>query len=310
MLIGPETSDDTGVYIYDEDRYLIATTDFFTPIVDDPHTFGAITAANALSDIYAMGGRPLFALSLVMFPQDKYDLDMLTRMLEGAIEKASVEGECPIVGGHTIKDDELKFGLAITGEVSKDDLITNSTADPGDVIILTKPLGTGIINTAVKAELASEKAIKSAIETMTQLSRRASEIMVEEHITCATDITGFGLLGHGFEVARASNVGLRIVADKVPIIEEALEHASMGIIPAGLYNNVDYVEEFVKISDDTISEEHLNLLYDPQTSGGLLIFVKPHKSDELLDKLTNAGYSHSSIIGEVLEYPRGIIEVV
>jgi selenide,water dikinase len=308
-LIGPETSDDTGVFIYDEDRYLIATTDFFTPIADDPFTFGAIAASNALSDIYAMGGKPLFALSLVMFPEKKYPLEILIEILNGAIQKASIEGNCPVIGGHSVGDDEMKFGLAITGEVKKENLITNSKARAGDTIILTKPLGTGIINTAIKAGEASEEAEKESIDTMLQLSDRASELMVSEGVKCATDITGFGLLGHSFEVCKASNIGIKLFSDNIPLIQEALEHASMGIMPGGLFKNIDYVKEFIKFKGD-ISQEIQSVLHDPQTSGGLLIFIKPERAEAILEKLIEAGYTHSRIIGEVLDYPRGVIEIV
>jgi selenide,water dikinase len=273
--------------------------DFFTPLVDDPFTFGQIAATNALSDVYAMGGRPVTALSVVCFPQDG-DLEILEQIMRGGMSKMEEAG-CVVVGGHSVRDAEIKFGYAVTGLIHPDRVFTNTGARAGDTLILTKPIGTGVITTALKRGCAEVDWVENAIRSMTTLNRVASEIVVAtEGVHAITDVTGFGLMGHGRELALGSGMAIEIVVDKVPRIDGALDAVQLGAIPAGLLGNRDFAE---CISADAIGSEIPDdvrmLLYDPQTAGGLLISVAPENADTLLGSLRDAGLNTAKI-GSVL----------
>ena len=270
VLVGFDTCDDAGVYRLTPECALVQTLDFFTPIVDDPYTFGAIAAANSLSDVYAMGGTPVTALSILAFPA-KGDMGDLREILRGGADKL-VEAGCALVGGHSVADDEIKFGYSITGTVHPNRVLANAGARPGDVLVLTKRIGTGVISTALKRGLASEDHVHASIESMMTLNRDAGEIMLRTNAHGCTDITGFGLLGHAREVAVASDVTLEIEADAVPFLPGAVEYARAGAQPGGLKNNREFAGGCVGW-DRKIAQEIEALLYDPQTSGGLLISV-------------------------------------
>jgi len=268
VLVGYDTSDDAGVYRLSRDLALVQTVDFFTPIVDDPYTFGAIAAANSVSDVYAMGGRPVSALSIVCYP-GKGDLDTLRQILTGGTEKMREAG-CVILGGHSVNDTEIKFGYSVTGHVHPDRIWANSGAREGDVLIFTKRLGTGVIGTALKKEVADPAHVAAMVESMLELNREAAEAYLPLQVHACTDITGFGFLGHAREVADASRVTLEIEAAQLQFLPGALEYARQGIAPGGLRNNVEFVSPFVEYASG-IAPEILDLMYDPQTSGGLLI---------------------------------------
>ncbi len=303
--MGIDHLDDAGVYRLTEDIALVQTTDFFTPIVDDPFSFGQIAAANALSDIYAMGGKPLTAMNVVAFPIEKMNGSILREILRGGYSKINEAGAI-IVGGHSIDDPEIKYGLSVTGIVHPDRILTNARARPGDRLILTKPLGTGIIGTALKGEMASQEAVKKITESMTMLNHVAYEVMVEVGVNACTDITGFGLLGHAMEMAIASDVGIAIKSQSVPLFPEAEEYAKMGLVPGGTARNREFFSCRVEISGD-ISNEKMDILYDAQTSGGLFISVEGEKAQRLLEQLHAKGVQLAAIIGEVIEEPKGRI---
>lgn len=299
VLVGNAAMDDAGVYAISEDLALVQTVDIITPIADDPYIFGEIAAANALSDIYAMGAKPITALSIISFPADKIDNKTIARVLEGATNKIKEAGAV-IIGGHTIKDTEIKFGLAVTGVVKPNKIITNNQARVGDRIILTKPLGTGIISTALKAGLASKAAIKKINFSMTQLNKDACEAMVEVGVSSATDITGFGLLGHALQMAELSEVSMVIHTSKIPIIEEAFKLARSSLFPGGSVKNFEFAKSKIKFAKN-ISHELQMLLCDAQTSGGLFISVPEKKTDDLLNLLFKKGVVPAKIIGEVIK---------
>ena len=268
VLVGFDTADDAGVYRLTPDCALVQTVDFFTPIVDDPYLFGAIAAANSLSDVYAMGGRPLSALSIVGWPA-KADMEDLRQVMRGGAEKM-IEAGCVILGGHSVNDDEPKFGYAVTGIIHPDRVKANSGARPGDALVYTKRTGTGVISTALKRGIAADEHVAAAIESMTTLNRKACEAMLEFDVGGCTDVTGFGFLGHAREMALASKVSLEIEAAAIRFLPGALEYAQQGAIPAGLRNNREFVAESVVFCCDVLPGV-ADLLYDPQTSGGLLI---------------------------------------
>ncbi len=299
--------DDAGVYKFNDELAIIQTVDFFTPIVDDPYMFGQIAVANALSDVYAMGGRPLTAMNIVCFPTEKMDISILKDILKGGIDKM-IEAGVTLVGGHSIDDTELKYGLSVTGTVQPKRLLTNSGARVGDKLILTKPLGTGIINTAIKAGFAEEKIIIRVTESMATLNNKASESMQEVKIHACTDITGFGFLGHTIQLAQNSRIGISINAAAIPVFSEAIEFANQGLIPGGLHRNKDFYSPNVIIASE-LPLPVQDILYDPQTSGGLLICVAPGKADRLLNKLKQAGIKEATIIGEVVSEPEGKVVV-
>ncbi len=294
--MGIETSDDAAVYKINDNIALIQTVDFFTPVVDDPYIFGQIAAANALSDVYAMGGDPILALNIVCFP-DCLDPLILSEILRGGQDKV-IEAGAVLAGGHSVSDDEPKYGLSVAGFVDPLKIMTNDQAKPGDVLILTKPLGVGIINTAIKAEMASETAIRQAVLSMSTLNRIGKE--ATRNITgvhSITDITGFGLLGHAIEMAEGSKVTFRIRSTDIPYISEAKEYANIGLIPAGSYKNRDFFARRALISEH-VPTFYQDILFDPQTSGGLLISVAKENSKQLLDNLKSSPVAFACI-GEV-----------
>jgi selenide,water dikinase len=295
VLVGFDTADDAGVYKLTPDLALVQTVDFFTPIVDDPYTYGAIAAANALSDVYAMGGRPLSALSIVAYPA-KGELEDLEQILRGGAEKMHEAG-CTIVGGHSIADDEIKFGYAVTGLVHPERVKANSAARAGDALVFTKRLGTGVIGTALKRGIARDEHVAEAIASMLTLNRRASEEMLRFDVHGCTDVSGFGLIGHAREMALASNATLEIAIDSLRLLPGALEYAQRGAIPAGLKNNREFASCAVEAVRDLPSELEA-LFYDPQTSGGLL-FTLPEPDAAALARAFEPAYR----IGRVL--PRG-----
>lgn len=278
LLVGFNTADDAGVFRISDTQALVQTVDFFPPIVDDPYSFGQIAAANALSDVYAMGGRPVTAMNIVAFPSDKFPLEILTEVLRGGGEKIAESGAV-LVGGHTIKDPEMKYGVSVTGLIDPKRIITNANAKPGDKLYLTKPLGTGIITTSVKRDKAPSELEKIAIKQMSQLNDLASQIMVQNSAHSATDITGFGLLGHTAEMASASGVTIRLISANLPLLPQVLELAAEGMNPGGAKANREYVAGRVVISDD-VSPAMEHVLYDPQTSGGLLIAMPQSRVED------------------------------
>lgn len=288
VLVGFETSDDAGVYRLTPECALVQTVDFFTPIVNDAYTYGAIAAANSLSDVYAMGGRPISALSIVAYP-GKGDLDDLEAILLGGAAKMR-EADCVILGGHSVNDDEVKFGYAVTGTIHPERVLTNAGARAGDVLVLTKRIGTGVVATALKREIAADEHVAASVESMLTLNRSACEEMLQLDSHGCTDVTGFGLIGHAREMALASNVTLEIEADRLQFLPGAVEYARQGAIPGGLKNNREFASCVVELTRE-IPAEIENLLYDPQTSGGLLISMP-----EADARRFRSGY----IIGKVL----------
>ena len=306
VLIGFDTADDAGVYQLTPDLALVQTVDFFTPIVDDPYTFGQVAATNALSDIYAMGGRPISALSIVGFPNTGRDVDVLERILQGGLAKM-LEASCAVIGGHSIGDDEIKFGYAVTGLVDPSRVWANAGAREGDRLILTKRLGTGVISTALKQQKASDAAEAAAIESMTMLNRQASEIAQRFEIHAATDITGFGLLGHAREMAVGSKVSMVIESSRIQFLPEALGYARQGYIPGGLKRNLEFIVGCVEFAA-AVSEDVRSLLFDPQTAGGLLLSVAARDCGPLLGSLCAAGIP-SAEIGHVIARGHPLIAV-
>jgi selenide,water dikinase len=289
VLVGFETADDAGVYQLTGDCALVQTVDFFTPIVDDPFTFGAIAAANSLSDVYAMGGRPVSALSILCYPV-KGDLDVLAEILNGGASKMR-EAECAVLGGHSVNDDEIKFGYSVTGTIHPGRILANSTARPGDVLLLTKKLGTGVISTALKRGIADPAHVQAAIDSMLTLNRGACEAMLAFEVHACTDVTGFGLIGHAREMALGSGVTIEIAAAQIQFLPGAVDYARQGAIPGGLKNNRDFASCVVEGSSEVD-----DLLYDPQTSGGLLISIAERDAAALERK-----YPAAYRIGRVLD---------
>ena len=298
-----ENLDDAGVYRLSDDLAIIQTVDFFTPIVDDPYAFGQIAVANALSDVYAMGGKPLTAMNLVCFPIDSMDISILESILKGGLDKMRDAGVV-LIGGHSIDDAEMKYGLSVTGTVHPEKLVTNAGARPGDKVILTKRLGTGIISTAIKADVVDEGLKERVTRSMTALNKDASELMQETGVHACTDITGYGFLGHSVELAGSSQISLEFNVDSVPYFPKVLEFAEQGLRPGGLARNRDYYSCKVEFAGE-ISQNMQDVLYDPQTSGGLLICVERAKAELLLKRLKEAGVADAAIIGEVAGEPEG-----
>jgi selenide,water dikinase len=299
VLVDYRTADDAGVYRLDEDRALVQTVDFFTPIVDDPATYGRIAAANALSDVYAMGGRPLTALAIAAFPATDFDPAAIRAVFEGGAA-ALREAGVALLGGHTVQDQEVKFGYAVTGVVHPERILRNGGAQPGDLLVLTKPLGTGVITTALKHARASTAVVEAAIRVMTGLNRRASEVLASAapHVHACTDVTGFGLVGHASEMAAASDATLEITLDAVPLIEGALELAARNR-PGGTATNAAHFGQGV-VEHRPLDDDRRALVYDPQTSGGLLAAMAPHAADGLLALLREAG-CEARVVGHVRE---------
>lgn len=295
LIVGIETSDDAAVYKLTEDIAVIQTLDFFTPIVDDPYTFGAIAAANSLSDVYAMGGKPTVALNIVCFP-NCLSIDILGEILRGGADKV-IEAGAVVIGGHTVEDDEPKYGLSVMGIVHPNKVLKNYGSKVGDVLILTKPLGTGIINTAIKAEMATKEVYDEAVKVMSTLNKYAGEIIAEHEVTACTDVTGFGIMGHGYEMASASQVTFRLYKDQLPILKGVKDYAETGLVPAGSYNNRNYLKGKYELKD--IPQWLEDVLFDPQTSGGLLISTSKSEAIIIMEKLSKLELE-SKIIGEVL----------
>ncbi len=308
VLVGLDTSDDAGVYQLSEEVALVQTVDFFTPIVDDPFTFGQVAVANALSDVYAMGGTPLTGMNLVAFPIKTLPSSVLKEILLGGLSKMKEAGVA-LVGGHTVEDPEIKYGLAVTGIIHPDKILSNAKAKVGDKLVLTKPLGTGIISTALKAGMASQEAVRKIVESMVTLNRTASEWMKKFGAHACTDITGFGFIGHVLEMATASRVGMVIQSRDIPVFPEAVEYARMGLIPGGAYSNRDFFSCKVEVDSD-VPNLLADIFYDPQTSGGLLISVPSGEAEKLVAALKKEGHGHSGIVGEVAEEPRGKIRLL
>lgn len=294
LLVGTDTSDDAAVYKVSEELALIQTVDFFTPIADDPYTFGQIAAANALSDVYAMGGEPKIALNIAAFP-GCLSVDILGEILAGGADKVQEAGAV-LAGGHSIQDDEPKYGLCVTGFVNPQKMWRNDGAREGDVLILTKPLGSGIINTAVKAELASSEEEQEAVKVMCCLNKYACEAVKHLDVHGCTDITGFGLVGHAMEMAEGSNLTFYIHTEEIPVISGALDYASMGLVPGGAYKNREYTQG--RVSSEIPDTPMEDVLYDPQTSGGLLISIGKENAEEAMKVLEKMPFS-CAVIGEV-----------
>ena len=307
VLVGFDHADDAGVYLVAPDLALVQTVDFFTPVVDDPYTFGQIAATNSLSDVYAMGGSPMTSLALVCFPE-KADLYILERILAGGLSKM-MEAGCTVIGGHSIRDDETKFGYAVTGKINPQRVMVNGEARAGDRLLLTKRIGTGVISTAIKKGAAEEKWIDAAVHSMTTLNKAAAEVATrpEFEVHTMTDITGFGLIGHAREIAVASEVSMRVFANQVPPMEGAFECIRAGHIPGGLKANREFAECVVAY-DEGIEEDVKMLMFDPQTAGGLLISVRDSDSQRLAGELQSAGVEAAEI-GEVIAHSKSLISV-
>ena len=300
LLVGFDKSDDASVYKISGELAIVQTVDFFPPIADDPYTFGQIAAANAMSDIYAMGGEPKLALNVMAVPADM-DRDTVHAILRGGYEKVYEAGAL-ITGGHSILDDEPKYGMAVTGFVHPDKIITNSSAKPGDELIFTKPLGSGIMTTAAKAGMASEEGLKYVLSVMTTLNKAARDIMVKYRVHACTDVTGFGLMGHLLEMTQGSGTGAVIDVRGIALVEESLRLAEMGILPEGMYRNRSFAESSVDGGDVSLAVQ--DMLYDPQTSGGLLMVVDPADADALFEEL-EPSVPRAQRIGRIEEYSGG-----
>jgi len=303
LLVGIATGDDAGVFRLRDDLAIVSTVDFFTPVVDDPYTYGQISAANAFSDVYAMGGRPVSALNIVCWPQAGLPRELLAEVLRGGAEKAREAGVV-VVGGHSVADEEVKFGMAVTGVIDPRRIVRNVGARVGDALLLTKALGTGVLMTAFKRDALSPEHYTSAVNSMVQLNAGAATIMLNHEVHAATDVTGFGLMGHAFKMADGSNVTLVFEESDLPLLQGALEQVRAGMIPGGGTRNREYYAPHVKISDE-VSEEMVSLAFDPQTSGGLLISVPESQSVAMLAELHKAGCTDGAIVGRV--EPRGAL---
>lgn len=301
LIVSLERADDAGVYRLSDDLAIVQTVDFFTPIVDDPYAFGQIAAANALSDVYAMGGKPLTAMNIVCFPSKTLEISVLRDILRGGIDKMREAGVV-LVGGHSVDDPELKYGLSVTGTVHPNKIVTKGGIRPGDKLLLTKPIGTGIISTAVKGGMASKRITDQIVLSMAALNKIASEIMLQIGVNACTDITGFGLLGHACEMIQHSELGLKIYYASVPLFPETVEFAKMGMIPGGTYRNKEHRSEMVDWIN--VPDFMVDILFDPQTSGGLLISIPQEQAKPLLSRLKEAGVEHAAIIGEVVRQPK------
>lgn len=308
LIVGMDRADDAGVYKLSEDLAIIQTLDFFTPIVDDPYMFGQIAAANSLSDVYAVGGQPLTAMNIVCFPIKTMDISVLREILRGGLDKMKEAG-VTLAGGHSVEDPELKYGLSVTGTIHPSRVLTNVGAEPGDVLILTKPLGTGIINTAIKAGMATEELAQAVADCMARLNKAAAEVVREVGARACTDVTGFGLVGHAFEMIQGTGRGIIIYASQVPLFAEAVGFAEIGLVPGGTYRNRDFRIHMVD-TDQDVSPFLQDILFDPQTSGGLLIAVPGEKAREMLEKLREKGVSEAAVIGEFTDQPEERIRIV
>lgn len=303
LIMGMERAEDAGVYKLSDELAIVQTVDFFTPVVDDAYQFGQIAVANALSDVYAKGGRPLTALNIVCFPVKTMAISVLREILAGGLDKMREAGVI-LVGGHSVEDSELKYGLSVTGTVHPDRVIRNTGARSGDRLILTKPLGVGIINTALKGDMVSGAVVEQAVCSMATLNNRASELMQKSAVNAATDVTGFGLLGHACEMIEGTEVGIVIDSAAVPYFPQARELAEMGLVPGGTHRNRDFRVQMVEYSRQ-VPAYLVDILFDPQTSGGLLISLPAEDAETLLGEMRRAGIDDAAIIGEVADEPKG-----
>ena len=303
-----EHAEDAGVYRLREDLAIIQTVDFFTPIVDDPYTFGRIAVTNALSDIYAMGGRPVTAMNIVCFPIRTMDVKILREILRGGLDQMREAGVL-LIGGHSVEDNEPKYGLSVTGVIHPEKILFNNGARPGDRLILTKPLGTGIVSTALKGGLADAALVDRSVACMTTLNRKAAELMAETtEIHACTDVTGFGFLGHALEMAEGSGIGMRIQAAAVPYFPGIRPFVEEGVVPGGLIRNRKFREKQLDIGPGC-PDWLIDILFDPQTAGGLLIALPPDAAEALLRGMHAAGIAEAAIVGEIIPAPKGIIRV-
>jgi selenide,water dikinase len=307
VLVSADTCDDAGVFKINEKYALVQSVDVFAPSIDDPYTFGQIAAANSLSDIYAMGGTPLTALSIIGFPIETMSHKIMNQILLGGIVKMKEAGVV-VIGGHSIKDNEVKFGFAVTGEINPQKIITNDRAKPGDVLVLTKPIGTGIIGFASQIEKAAKSAIEAISQSMAELNRVSSEVMRKMGVTTATDVTGFGLMGHLSEMVVQSGVTAEIFAQKVPVFDGVMEYVKQGIISGAVERNKEFASQYVKL-EESVSKEMEEVLYDPQTSGGLLISISEKKGDQLVSLLKERGVGHATLIGRIISKSDGQIVI-
>ena len=308
MLVGTETSDDAGVFRLRPDLAIVNTVDFFTPIVDDPYTFGQISATNSLSDVYAMGGEPKTCLNLVCFPKGKMDIEILGEILKGGADKVKESGAV-IIGGHSIIDEEIKYGLAVTGTIHPDKIYRNVGVQEGDALILTKPLGTGIITTALKKGKAAEQSVDQAVRSMTTLNATASNVMRKFAVHACSDITGFGILGHGLGMASGSGVTLVIESAKLPLLQDATHLAEKGYITGGCKRNREFLQDKIFI-ESSIREGLIEVALDPQTSGGLLIAVANRHASQLLEELKSAGVDAATQVGYATSLQKAWIRLV
>ncbi|HDP80199.1 MAG TPA: selenide, water dikinase SelD [Spirochaetes bacterium] len=302
VIVGMGNSDDAGVYRLTDDIALIQTLDFFTPIVDDPYTFGRIAVVNGLSDVYAMGGEPLTAMNIVAFPVSKFSLDILTKILEGGLSVLKEAG-VQLLGGHSVEDDELKYGVSVTGTVRPERVLRNRGLLNGDAIVLTKPLGTGIIGTVLKGGAVESAEYDVFVETMVTLNAAAGRVMRGYEVHACTDVTGFGLMGHLSEMLAGDKLRVSVDTARLPLLPGAAMYASMGMIPAGLYRNQDYVGALCETAEG-VRRELSDLVFDPQTSGGLLIALPAAKADGLVDDLVRTGLTHARVIARVETHDR------
>ena len=307
VLVSADTCDDAGDFKINEKYALVQSVDVFAPSIDDPYTFGQIAAANSLSDIYAMGGTPLTALSIVGFPIETMSHKIMNQILLGGIVKMKEAGVV-VIGGHSIKDNEIKFGFAVTGEINPQKIITNDRAKPGDVLVLTKPIGTGIIGFASQIGKAAQSAMKAISQSMAELNRVSSEVMRKMGVMTATDVTGFGLMGHLSEMVVQSGVTAEIFAQKVPVFDGVLEYVKQGIVSGAVERNKEFASQYVKV-EKGVSKEMEEILYDPQTSGGLLISISGKKADQLISLLKERGVVHTALIGRIISKSGGQIVI-
>jgi len=308
LLTGFEHAEDAGVYKISDDVALVQTLDFFTPTVDDPYTFGQIAATNALNDVYAMGGKPITAMNIVCFPIKTMDMAVLREVLRGGLDKMREAGVL-LVGGHSVEDNEIKYGLSVTGKIHPHKVWFNRGAKPGDSLILTKPLGTGIVSTAIKGGEADAQLVAKAIACMTQLNKKAAELLIAHaNIHACTDITGFGFLGHACEMIEGENVGLKINSALVPIFAGVKELLESGYVPAGLYRNKNYRISQIKKAD-TCPDWILDILFDPQTAGGLFFSIPANEAQDLIQEMHQNGITDAAIVGNVVSDNPGKIVV-
>jgi selenide,water dikinase len=308
VIVGTETSDDAGVFRLRPDLAIVNTVDFFTPIVDDPYTFGQIAAANALSDIYAMGAEPRTVLNIVGFPIDQMDIEVLGEILKGGAEKV-MEAGAVVIGGHSIIDEELKYGMAVTGVVHPDRVIRNVGIQEGDALVLTKPLGTGIITTALKRRKVPDESIEAAVQSMIALNRRAAETMLNFPVHACSDVTGYGLLGHALEMAGGGRVTLVLESTKLPLLPGAVDLAEGGVLTGGCKRNRDYLKDKISI-DSSVSEGLVEIAFDPQTSGGLLIALPEKFAKKLLEELQANGVNWATTVGYGTSFKKASVTLV